>query len=531
MNKQPREIIVDSFAGGGGASTGISLAIGRSVDIAINHDQEAIAMHIVNHPDTVHYCEDVWAVDPRKATKGQLVALLWLSPDCTYHSKARGGKPRDKKIRGLAWVGVRWAATVKPRVIILENVEEFQDWGPLTKDNFPDPKQKGRNFRIFVNALRYQGYEVEWKELRACDYGAPTTRKRLFMASRRDGMPIVWPEPTHGDPNSPEVKSGKLKPWRTAAEVIDFELPSPSIFETVAEIKSKYGVNSVRPLANKTMKRIAKGLDKFFIKNPEPYIVQVNHGGDNFRGQSIHEPMPTLTAKHGYGIVAPTLLQYHDSPEARGQTVNKPVLTIDASPRHALVSAYLIKYYGQGVGQDVTEPLHTITSKDRSGLSVVHIVKFKGDNKGQMVNTPLQTITASIGQFGVVKTYLQKINGTQGLVHWSKVRAMLNEYCDYHISDDEILIIEIDGEKYFISDIGLRMLTPRELFNANGFPADYVIDHDSTGKLLSKSTQVARCGNAVPPPFAEHLVRANLPELCDGRGSGRAVDLRQMAIF
>jgi len=286
----------------------------------------------------------------------------------------------------------------------------------------------------------------------------------------------------------------------------------------VAEINEKYNLKAVRPLADKTMKRIAKGLDKFFIKNPEPYIVQVNHGGDNFRGQSIHEPIPTLTAKHGYGVVAPTLLQYHDSSEARGQNLDKPILTIDSSPRYALVSASLIKYYGQGIGQELTEPLHTITSKDRSALSIAHIVKFKGDNKGQMPNSPLQTITASIGQFGVVKTYLQKVNSTQWLGHWPKIRSMLNEYCDYEIGEDEIIIFEIGGEKYFISDIGLRMLIPRELFNANGFPADYIIDRDCDGKKYSKSAQVARCGNAVPPPFAESLVRANLPELCDRYG-------------
>lgn len=522
MNKQVREIIVDSFAGGGGASTGISLAIGRSVDIAINHDQEAISMHIANHPDTVHYCEDVWEVDPRKATKGQSVALLWLSPDCKDHSKAKGGKPKDKKIRGLAWIGIKWAATVKPRVIMLENVEEFQDWGPLTKDNLPDPKQKGRTFRTFINAFKYQEYKVDWRELRACDYGAPTTRKRLFMIARCDGQPIVWPEPTHGP--------GKL-PYATAADVIDFELPSPSIFETVAEIKEKYNLKSVRPLAEKTMKRIAKGIDKFFLKNPKPFIMQAYGGYYTGSGRSINSPLPTITQRDHNFLVAPTLLQYHDSPEARGQTVDKPILTIDASPRHALVSASLIKYYGQGIGQELTEPLHTITSKDRSALSVVHIVKFKGDNKGQMVNTPLQTITASIGQFGVIKTYLRKTDDTQGLGHWPKVRAMLNEYCDYNIGEDEILIIEISGEKYFVSDIGLRMLTPRELFNANGFPPDYIIDHDSTGKKLSKTTQVARCGNAVPPPFSEHLTRANLPELCDGRGTGKAMDLRQLAIF
>jgi DNA (cytosine-5)-methyltransferase 1 len=522
-------IIVDNFAGGGGASTGIELAIGRPVDIAINHDPAAVAMHKVNHPNTLHYCESVWDVDPRKIAQGKLVVLNWLSPDCKHHSKARGGKPRDKNIRGLAWIGVRWGATVKPLVQILENVEEFQDWGPLTKDNKPDPKQKGRTFRVFVNALKYQGYRVEWRKLRACDYGAPTTRERLVMISRCDGKPIVWPKATHGDPNSEAVKSGKLKPWRTAAEIIDWSLPTPSIFETATEIRNKYNVKAVRPLATRTMIRIAKGMDKFFIKNPDPFIIQVNHGGNNFRGQSLNKPMPTLTSKHGYGLVAPMLLQYHDDQKARGQSLDKPILTIDSSPRYALVSASLIKYYGQGVGQKVTEPLHTVTSKDHSAFCVYQIIKFKGDNKGQVPNGPLQTITASIGQFGLVSTFLRKINGTQELGYWSEIRVLLNKYCDYNIGDDEVLIFEINGDQYFIGDIGLRMLIPRELFDAQGFPPDYVIDKDYYGKAYSKAAQVARCGNAVPPPLAENLVRSNLPELCGVKEPVK--EERQMSLF
>ncbi len=500
-----REIIVDNFAGGGGTSTGIEIAVGRPVDIAINHDPVALAMHKTNHPYTKHYCESVWDIDPRKVTQGRQVALCWLSPDCKHHSKARGGKPKDKNIRGLAWVGVKWAATVKPRVIILENVEEFQDWGPLTKDNLPDHKQKGRIFKTFVNALKYQGYKVEWKELRACDYGAPTTRKRLFLVSRRDGKPIVWPEPTHGP--------GKL-PYVTAADFIDFSLPTPSIFESVSQIMTKYGVKSVRPLAPKTMKRIALGLDKFFLKNPEPFIMQAYGGYYSGAGRDINKPLPTITQRDHNFLVAPTLIQYHDSKEARGQAVNKPILTIDSSPRYGLVSAYLM-YYGQGVGQEVSGPLHTVTSKDRSALSVAHIIKFKGDNKGQKVDEPLQTITASIGQFGLVRTYLRTIDNADDLQYWPQVRNLLNEYCGYGISEDEILIIEIAGEQYFIADIGLRMLIPRELFTANGFPETYIIDRDYTGKVYPKAAQVARCGNAVPPPLATALVRVNLPKMCE----------------
>jgi DNA (cytosine-5)-methyltransferase 1 len=419
-------IIVDNFAGGGGASTGIKQAIGRDVDIAINHDPAAIAMHKANHPYTQHLCESVWDVDPRKVVQGRPVSLCWLSPDCKHFSKAKGGKPVEKNIRGLAWVAVRWAATVRPQVIILENVEEFKTWGPLTKDGYPDPDQKGRTFNSFVNALKRQGYQVDFRELRACDYGAPTSRKRLFMIARCDGLPIVWPEPSHSDPKS----SSTLPPWRTAAEIIDWSLPCPSIFDRK------------RPLAENTLKRIAKGIQKFVVENPEPFIVQVNHGG-SFRGQTINEPLPTITAKHGYGIVTPFLTQYHSYDDtARGQSLDRPLLTLDTSNRYALVKAFLIAYYGTSVGSKVTEPLPTVVSKDRFGLVVV------------------------------------------------------------------------GGLNYQISDIGMRMLEPRELFNAQGFPPDYIIDRDYTGKAYPKSAQVARCGNSVPPAFAEALVRANLPELC-----------------
>jgi len=435
-----REIIVDNFAGGGGASTGIEMATGLSVDIAINHDPAAIAMHKVNHPDTEHYCESVWEVDPQEATKGRPVALCWFSPDCKHFSKAKGGKPVEKKIRGLAWVAVRWAATVRPRVIILENVEEFQTWGPLTKDGLPDPRKKGSTFRSFVRALQRQGYKVEWKELRACDYGAPTIRKRLFLIARRDGRPIVWPKPTHGDPKSATVKKGMLKPWRTAAEIMDWSIETPSIF------------NRKKPLSENTLRRIARGIQRFVIESKKPFVVG-NHGrsliqmgyGDpeGRRVLDLKKPLGTITAGGNKFAMATSHLIKLRGTCKDGQPVTNPMPTVTAGGLHVgEVRAFLTKYYGSDIGQSLDNPLHTVTTKDRFGL------------------------------------------------------------------------VTIKGENYQIADIGMRMLQPHELFAAQGFPSDYVIDRDINGVRYSKAKQVERCGNAVPPPFAEHLVRANLPDLC-----------------
>jgi DNA (cytosine-5)-methyltransferase 1 len=450
------EIIVDNFAGGGGASTGIELALGRSVDIAINHDPAAIAMHKANHPDTEHYLESVWDVEPREVVKGREVGLCWLSPDCTHFSKAKGGKPLKKDIRGLAWVAVRWAATVRPRVIILENVEEFKTWGPLTKDGLPCPDRKGKTFKSFVNALKRQGYQVDFRELRACDYGAPTSRKRFFMIARCDGRPIVWPKHTHGDPNSQEVKSGKLKPWRTAAEIIDWSKPCPSIFDTSEEIKARYGLRAVRPLAEKTMKRISLGIQKFVIENPDPFIISRDNK-----------------------FLAPFLTQYHSysSDGARGQTIDRPLLTQDTSNRYALVTS--------------------------------HLIKMKGTNIGQPVDQPLQTITAGGNHFGEVRAFLTHYYGTS-------VGSKLDVPLSTVVSKDRFGLVIVRGLNYQIADIGMRMLEPRELFDAQGFPTDYIIDKDHKGNRYPKTSQVARCGNSVPPQLAEHLVRANLPELCIG---------------
>lgn len=399
------ELIIDNFAGGGGASTGIEMAMGRSVDIAINHDPAAIAMHKANHPTTKHYCESVWEVDPLEATQGKPVALAWFSPDCKHFSKAKGGRPVEKSIRGLAWVAVKWAKLVKPRVIMLENVEEFKTWGPL-KDGRPDKEKSGQTFELFIKALEKQGYEVDYRELRACDHGAPTTRKRFFLVARCDGKKIVWPSATHAEPDRLEVQAGLLKPYRTAGEIIDWSLPVPSIYSRKT------------PLKENTMVRISRGIQKFVIEAEEPYVVD---------GKAAF-------LQHYYGT---------QGDETRASGMNEPVATIPTANRFGLVCAFITKYYGGDlVGQSLQEPLHTITTKDRFGL------------------------------------------------------------------------VTVRGEKYKITDIGMRMLQPRELYRAQGFPESYIIDRDYAGKPYPKKEQVARCGNAVPPPLAMVLVQANLPELC-----------------
>ncbi len=650
------EIIVDNFAGGGGASTGMELATGRPVEIAVNHDRDAILMHKTNHPFTQHFQASVWDVDPEVVCAGRPVGLAWFSPDCKHFSKAKGGKPVDKNIRGLSWIVLRWGMTVAPRVIIMENVEEIQTWGPLITaedgKQYPDPERKGETFKAFIGMLtdgiapdhpgfaegceflgvapdspeartlsKGLGYKVEWRELVAADYGAPTTRKRFFLIARFDGKPIVWPKPTHGPRDSEAVKAGKLKPWRSAAEVIDWSLPCPSIFDTKAEIKEKYGITAVRPLAAKTMRRAIRGVDQFTIKSGDPFLVQVNHGGDDDRVASAGEPLPTMTAKLGVGVVDPllspmtvtnttnsvgspadkplhtvttagnqmlvcpsltaigqtgggdrvrdvrepthtavskaeecivgaSLIQYHteQTERVRGQQLKDPIMTIDAANRYGLVSASLAKYYGNDDhGQDVAGPLHTITAKDREGvlaanlskfyggvvgasveepmptitavdhnaLTLASLMKMKGTNIGSGVNDPVPTVTAGGTHHALVTTTVVRAEPGANLGHWPEVRGLLNKYCGYDLKDDEVLLLLIGGAWYFISDIGLRMLTPRELYAANGFPPDYIIDRDFEGNEYGKTKQVARCGNAVPPPFATAIVRANLPEWCD----------------
>ena len=650
-------LLVDSFAGGGGASTGFRLALGRDVDIAINHDPEAIRMHLANHPNTKHYCESVWDVDPREACAGKPVDLAWFSPDCKHFSKAKGAALVDKGIRGLAWIVLRWAGTVRPSVIILENVEEFVTWGPVRKGK-PIKSRKGETFRQWLTQLQSLGYVVEYRELVAADYGAPTSRKRFYLVARCDGNPIVWPEPTHASPDTLDAASGWKKPWRTAAEIIDWSLPCPSIFASKREIKEQYGVNAVRPLADNTLKRIARGIDKFTIKNAKPFIVPIGYGerdgqaariqsadaplgtvvssakhyacdslvqpfialnNDHCNARGLGEPVATITTGNRnllceasmmaigqtgfasdriYGadepvktivskaeqcVIAPSLIQYHteQSENVRGQAMDEPVRTVDAANRYgvaaaqlaewhgtardghdvrdplktqlakdheALTLAMLSEYYGNGQdGLSIDNPMHTVTVKDREALTVAqiqkyydggydgagsrcdeplgtvtqvdhnaltlaHIAEFKGNDKGQRADDPLRTITASAGEFGEVKTRVERYAPGADMQYWPDVRDMLNRFCGYSLADDEVLLINIAGAWYFIADIGLRMLAPRELYNAQSFPGDYIIEFDADGKPYPKSEQVARCGNSVCPVVAAALIKSNAPE-------------------
>lgn len=544
------ELIVDNFAGGGGASTGIEIATGKSVDIAINHDLEAIRMHKANHPHTKHYCENVWEVDPVKACEGHPVGLAWFSPDCKHFSKAKGGKPVEKNIRGLAWVVLKWAALVRPRVIMLENVEEFQTWGPCVpirdkktgrvivkttekheKNRIaepgevvpvnmqifkPDPKRKGQTYRRWRKQLEALGYEIDTRELVAADYGAPTMRKRFFMITRCDGRPIIWPEPTHAQRNNENVKAGLLKPYVGAYTQLDFSLPCPSIFDTSEEIKKKYGLRAVRPLASKTMERIARGLKKFVIDNQEPFIVQVNHSGantTNHSGGDWKNPIHTITTGNQQCLISPTIIQYHSetyAKEVRGQDIEEPIMTLDSSNRYGLVTSFLHKYYDggyKGAGDTVKNPLPTVTAWDHNSLVTANLIQMNNHCDGRDIKEPLPTITAGDGHFGEVRAFLIKYYG-------EGTGQDIKNPLDTITSRDRFGLVTIAGVDYQIVDIGLRMLEPKELYGCQGFPDDYIIDHDFEGHTYPRSEQVRRCGNSVCPPLPAAMVRSNLPELC-----------------
>ena len=440
-------LVIDNFAGGGGASTGIEMALGRPVDIAINHDPEAIAMHEINHPHTQHYCESVWEVDPREITQGRPVDLAWFSPDCKHFSKAKGGKPVKKEIRGLAWVAIRYAATVRPRVIMLENVEEFVTWGPLA-DGRPCPKNKGRTFNSFVNALRRHGYQVEWRELRANQYGAATIRKRLFLIARCDGQPIAWPEASHLPADAPEIKAGLAKPQRLAASIIDWSLPCPSIF------------TRKRPLKDATLQRIARGIGRYVIEAKHPFL-------------------------------APR------------------IALAKASGGHAeLVAAFLAKHYGgnyNGPGASLKAPAPTVTTVDHNALVTSHLVKLRNNCTGQDLREPLHTVTSGGTHIGEVRAFLLKYYGTS-------TGQSLNEPLHTVTTKDRLGLVTVRGEDYQIVDIGMRMLQPHELYAAQGFPADYIHNRTLTKPELPKDAQVRMCGNSVCPPVAAALVRANLKQ-------------------
>lgn len=608
------EITVDGFCGGGGWSTGMELALGEPVTIGINHDAAAIAMHRKNHPNTKHYNENIYTVDPYEAVEGRKVGWAHFSPDCTHFSVAKGGTPVKKNIRGLAWVVTKWAGTVKPRIISMENVKEFMTWGPLiakrdketgrvlkldgtvaepgeivpvwNQQLIPDPKRKGITFYRFLSVMESLGYKYEWKILKACDYGAPTSRERLFIIFRRDGKPIVWPKPTHGDPKSEDVKSGKLLPYHTAAECIDWNEDITSIFDRK------------KPLAENTLKRIARGIKKFIVENPEPFIVDYkfsnnsrgvseplstitavndhylvepklaptimcNNGGNI--GSAANEPLHTVTTGNRHFLVAPTLLQYHGETranEVRGQTIDKPIQTVDTSSRYALTTAFMTRYYsGEGQATDMKSPLPTVTTMGRFGLATATMVQIGyGENKNQKpraldINKPLGTLV-STNKHGLVTAFLEKAFGggytgagsnvdnpvptitskdhnrlvtafierqfgtstghevdkPLGAVTGKNKSALVEVFLEKYNGGSNI--IELNGEKYRIVDIGMRMLTPRELYLAQGFPKDYVIEWEYNGKAYPKTQQVAKAGNSVPPPFATALVRANWPERC-----------------
>jgi len=576
-------LIVDNFAGGGGASTGIEAALGRAVDIAINHDEAAIRMHEVNHPGTRHIRNNIWQIDPREVTGGQHVELAWFSPDCKHFSKAKGGKPREKSIRDLAWVVVLWAQRARPDVILLENVEEFRTWGPLCEEGRPIKDRAGETFNKWTRELRKAGYKIQWKELRACDYGAPTIRKRFFMIARRDGKPIVWPAPTHGKPDSPEVLSGKRKPWRTAAEIIDWSIPCPSIFERK------------KPLAENTLRRIAHGIMKFVVNNPSPFIVPLTHHGSAERSYGMDKPLPTVTganrgemalietsvapfatyAQHGganrsiedplhtvtaskkdqncvaTAVLSPFYGDKNGKPRSSND-IDQPLRTQTVENRFGLVAAFMQKFAQNGKGYDPEEPLHTVMAgAPRHAVVCAHIEQANGgpNNEnlaGRAADEPLSTVTKSGSQQRLVTSNLIKLRGTSddhirgsavsveepvntissGGIHAAEVRAFLIKY--YGTDQDPrfeeplhtvttkdrfgLVTVTIEGEEYVIIDIGMRMLSPRELFNAQGFPPDYIIDRDADGQAMTKTSQVARCGNSVCPPLSEALVRANFQD-------------------
>ncbi len=658
-------LIVDSFAGGGGASTGIEMALGRSPDIAINHNADALALHAANHPDTLHLSENIFKVDPLDYVAGRHVGLAWFSPDCKHFSKAKGGKPVERNIRDLAWIIVLWAERAKPDVIIMENVEEWKEWGPLLETErglMPCPDSRGQTFQKWCKAMRRAGYKLQHRELRACDYGAPTIRKRLFVIARRDGLPIVWPEPTHGKPTDSDVIARKKLPWRTAAECIDWSLACPSIFDTSPQIMAKHALRAVRPLADATMSRVARGMKRYVLDAERPFIVNLTHGA---RIEDVDQPFNTITgANRGEkAVVAPTIIRtdmtsaakrngiYPPTEPLRTQataqsfaTVAPHLMTMRNSgkpfngadePAHTitaggagltLVAPVLTAAQHGGSNRSVEDPHHTITAskKDQNAVIVPTLIgcggragqsrprggdepsatitakadtcaavafvaqhnndsrRIGGVNPGRAANDPLSTVTASGSQQGTVSAFIARQFGTStghgvdqpsatvmadGAGKSQLVAPFLQAYYgtgdggeenqpartittkDRHghveaaisappFTDDqadrarevaefmrshgfwddrEFVTLDIGSQTFVIIDIGMRMLTPRELYNAQGFPNDYRIDSDIDGKPFSKSVQVSCVGNSVSPPVARALVAANCQQLVEYR--------------
>lgn len=636
-------LIVDSFAGGGGASTGIEMALGRSPDIAINHNAAALALHEANHPQTLHLSENVYKIDPLDYLRGAHVGLGWFSPDCKHFSKAKGGKPVERNIRDLAWIIPGWIERIqksggKVDVVILENVEEFQDYGPLietARGLLPDPERKGEYFKKWCRKIRSLGGKIEWRELRACDYGAPTIRKRFFAVIRFDGQPIVWPKATHGAPSDPDVIAGRKLAWRTAAEIIDWSLPCPSIFDTSEQIMEKHGLRAVRPLADNTMARVARGMKRYVLDAERPFLVNLTHGG---RVEAVDEPFKTITGAHRgeKAVVSPHLASYYSHDKGRSERVSEidgPLATVVTENRHAQIAPSVIRFNTGATGQDAREPLSTITANsfikrpggaaplgviaptlvqvgygERSGqaprsldidrplgtvvaggtkhalataliardfgtstghgldepahtvmpegqgksrLITAYMAQHNNDsrreggvNPGRSMGEPVSTVTQTGSQQSVVAPYLQAYYGTgDGGEENQPVRTVTTKDRHGHVEavldvppfspaqadrarevaaclrsygfwdEREFVTIEAGRVVYVIVDIGMRMLVPRELYLAQGFPADYKIERGNNGELFSKSVQVSCCGNSVSPPVAGALVAANCSHL------------------
>ncbi len=508
---QTEEIVVDMFAGAGGASCGLELA-GIHVHAAINHDPVAVSLHARNHPETEHHVQDVYTLSPQWVTRGRRVGLLWMSPDCTHHSKAKGGAPtRNVRRRELAMVLVdRWIPELgdrAPRVVILENVEEFAEWGPLDNKGRIIEAAKGERFRTFVRKLRACGYSVDWRELRACDYGAPTIRKRLFMIARRDNRPIVWPEPTHGAPDSPEVLAGTRKPWKTAAECIDWSLPCPSIFASSEEIMERYGIRAVRPLAENTLKRIAKGVVRYVLSNSTPFIVSYygpQSGEQGFRGCGIESPLPTQTCENRFALVRPFLAKHFGG--VVGQPVDVPAGTVTTIDHHSLCAAHMVKMRGSNVGDAADSPLHTVSAEGtHHALCAAHLQRDFGNSIGAPCGEPVPTVMpGGGGKTALVSGFLAKYYGqgfecaADGPRHTVTTKDRFG-----------FVAVSIEGTPYVLADIGMRMLTPRELARAQGFPNWYVLEQTADGTPITKTAQVRGIGNSVCPPIAATLAAAN----------------------
>lgn len=511
-------LIIDCFAGGGGASVGIEMALGRPVDIAINHDPDAILMHKTNHPDTLHLTEDIFKVDLPKYVKGQKVSLMWASPDCTSHSKAKGRKPREKGLRILPWAVYKHAKAILPEVIIMENVEEIQQWGPLDAAGHPIKERKGEDYKRFITAMKSLGYIFDSRELVAADYGAPTTRKRWYAIFRRDGKDIVWPEPTHS-------KGGMngLQPWEPIYKYLDLQDFGNSIF------------GRKKPLAKNTMNRIARGLEKFVFNCPGPFIMKCYGGNYQGAGSSIHEPLHTITTVDHNALVTPIVTPYmmRNNTGAPGSDVKEPMLTITTGGHHGLVSPLIIQYHSEttkgGIrGQAVTEPIQTIDTSNRYGLVMPHMTKFYKSGCGQSLMEPIHTITTSPGHFGIVSVMaadrkeLQEAGINEEMAQkctW--VSQFIMEYYGCGLGQsvqeplhtittkDRFALITVLGNEYIILDIFLRMLKGEELKLGQGFPRDYIIDRDYTGRKYPVSKQVACIGNSVVPIMAQKLVEVN----------------------